>query len=70
VKVGHTPAGGQLCQRRDTPQSKQEGYPEQMRQQALRRYVDKMNLQPITRHLGVVHQAVANWMNPRHIRKR
>jgi transposase-like protein len=33
-----------------------------MRQQAIRLYVDGMNLRRIARHLGVVHQTVANWV--------
>jgi transposase-like protein len=33
-----------------------------MRQQALQWYVDGMNLRRIARHLGVVHQTVANWV--------
>jgi transposase-like protein len=33
-----------------------------MRQQAVQLYVDGMNLRRIARHLGVVHQTVANWI--------
>jgi transposase-like protein len=67
VKVGHTKAGSQryqcqYCQRRYTPQPKEQGYPEQIRQQAIRLYVDGMNLRRIARHLGVVHQTIANWV--------
>lgn len=67
VKVGRTKAGSQRfqcqsCRRRYTPQPKEQGYPESVRQQAIRLYVDGMNLRRIARHLGVVHQTVANWV--------
>jgi transposase-like protein len=67
VKVGRTKAGSQryqcqFCRRRYTPQAKEQGYPEAVRQQAIRLYVDGMNLRRIARHLGVVHQTVANWV--------
>jgi len=50
------------CQRKYTPEPKSQGYPEQVRQQAVKLYVDGMNLRRIVRHLGVVHQTVSNWM--------
>lgn len=67
VKIGHTKAGSQRlqcqhCHRRYTPHPKEQGYPERVRQQAIRWYVDGMNLRRIARHLGVVHQTVANWV--------
>jgi transposase-like protein len=67
VKVGRTKAGSQryqcqYCHRRYTPQPKEQGYPEALRQQAIRLYVDGMNLRRIARHLGVMHQTVANWV--------
>ncbi len=67
VKIGRTKAGSQRyqcqhCHRRYTPQPKEQGYPEAVRQQAVRLYVDGMNLRRIARHLGVVHQTVANWV--------
>jgi transposase len=31
--------------------------------QAIRMYVDGLNLRRIARHLGVNHQSVANWVN-------
>lgn len=67
VKVGRTKAGSQRyqcqhCRRRYTPQPKAQGYPDSVRQQAMRLYVDGMNLRRIARHLGVVHQSVANWV--------
>jgi transposase-like protein len=67
VKAGYTEAGSQRyqcqhCGRKYTPEPKQQGYPEELRQQAIRWYVDGMNLRRIARHLGVVHQTVANWV--------
>lgn len=67
VKVGRTEAGSQRyqcqhCGHKHTPAPKQQGYPDEIRQQALRLYVDGMNLRRIARHLGVVHQTVANWV--------
>jgi transposase-like protein len=67
TKVGTTKAGSQRykcqhCGRKYTPDPKPQGYPESMRQQALQWYVDGMNLRRIARHLGVVHQTVANWV--------
>ncbi|QYO63175.1 helix-turn-helix domain-containing protein [Leptolyngbya sp. 7M] len=66
-KSGRTKAGSQryqcqYCHRRYTPQPKEQGYPDTVRQQAIRLYVDGMNLRRIARHLGVVHQTVANWV--------
>ena len=70
VKVGLTPSGSQRylchhCQRKYTPHPKDPGYPESLRHQALQLYVDGMNLRRIARHLGIVHQTVANWVNAR-----
>ncbi len=65
VKVGFNPSGTQrflckACHRKYTPQPKRQGYDDETRRQALRLYVDGMNLRRIARHLGVVHQTVAN----------
>jgi transposase-like protein len=67
LKVGRNPSGSQrylcfFCQRKYTPQPKPQGYDAALRQQAIRFYVDGMNLRRIARHLGVVHQTVANWV--------
>jgi transposase-like protein len=67
VKVGRTQAGSQryqcrACGHKHTPAPKQQGYADEIRQQALRLYIDGMNLRRIARHLGVVHQTVANWV--------
>ena len=67
TKVGKTKAGSQRlkcqhCGRKYTPEPKQQGYPDSVRQQAIQWYVDGINLRRIARHLGVVHQTVANWI--------
>lgn len=67
LKVGRNPSGSQrylcfFCQRKYTPQPKSQGYDVALRRQAIRFYVDGMNLRRIARHLGVVHQTVANWV--------
>lgn len=36
--------------------------PPDLRRQAIQCYVDGMSLRRIARHLGVVHQTVANWV--------
>jgi transposase-like protein len=67
VKIGRTKAGSQRyqcqhCHRKYTPVPKAQGYADSLRQQAVRLYVDGMNLRRIARYLGVVHQTVANWV--------
>jgi transposase-like protein len=66
-RVGLTTSGSQRylcahCQRKYTPHPKPRGYAEALRRQAIQFYVDGMNLRRIARHLGVVHQTVANWV--------
>jgi transposase-like protein len=68
VKAGRTGSGsqrykGQHCQRRYAPQPKEQGYPDSVRQQAVRLYGDGMNFRRIARQLGVNHQTVINWIN-------
>ena len=68
VKAGCTEAGSQRykcqhCQRRYTPHPKEQGYPDSLRHQAVRLYVDGMNFRRIARQLGVNHQTVINWIN-------
>ena len=67
LKVGRNTSGSQrylcvFCQRKYTPQPKPQGYDAAIRHQAIQLYVDGMNLRRIARHLGVVHQTVANWV--------
>jgi transposase len=68
VKAGRTEAGSQRykcnhCQHRYTPHPKPAGYSDELRQQAVRLYVDGMNFRRIGRQLGVHHQTVINWIN-------
>jgi transposase-like protein len=68
VKAGKNPSGSQRwkcqqCKRRYTPEPNEIGYPEEMRLQALRMYVDGINYRHIGRHLGVDHKTVINWVN-------
>jgi transposase-like protein len=67
-KIGKTVAGSQryrcyACKHSYTPKPKPRGYSEELHQQALRMYVDGLNLRRIGRHLGIHHQTVANWVN-------
>jgi transposase-like protein len=65
-KIGKTAAGSQryrcyLCGCKYTPIQKARCYGSEVRQEAVRLYIDGMNLRRIGRHLGVNHQSVANW---------
>ena len=67
VKAGRSPCGSQRrrcpqCQRRYTEEPGENGYPETLRPQAARMYVDGMNYRRIGRHLGVDHKSVMNWV--------
>ncbi len=67
VKNGRHPSGSQrylcrTCGRKYTPEPTAQGYPPALREQALRLYADGLNLRRVARHLGVVHQTVANWV--------
>ena len=67
VKNGRTPAGSQrylcrVCRRKYTPDPRSQGYGDALRRQAAQLYGDGMTLRCIARHLGVVHQTVANWV--------
>jgi len=66
-KAGQTQSGSQryrclLYQRKYTPEPKQHGYPESLRQQAVAMYVDGMNLRRIARHLKIHHRTVSLWV--------
>jgi transposase-like protein len=68
VKAGKTRTGSQRykcrsCNRRYTPEPKQQGYPDELRQQAMQLYVDGMSLRRIGRHLGIDHKTVSHWVN-------
>lgn len=68
VKDGYTAAGSQryrckLCRCRYTPDPQDQGYDEEMRQQALVLHLEGLSLRLIGRLLLVNHQTVANWIN-------
>lgn len=68
LKVGRNRSGTArflcaFCQRKYTPAPRPRGYADDLRRQAIRLYLDGMNLRRIGRTLGVVHQTVANWVN-------
>lgn len=68
VKNGKNPSGSQryrckVCQRTYTPEPNPAGYDQSVRDEAVRLYVDGMNLRRVARTLGVNHQSVANWVN-------
>ena len=70
MKNGQTASGNQRywcrgCGRKYVLEPKIQGYPSEMRVQAVRMYVDGGNLRRIARTLGVVHQTVANWVTAR-----
>ena len=66
-KAGQTASGSQryrcmFCGSKYTPEKKQHGYDAKVRKQAIRLYVDGMNLRRTARHLGVHHSTVAAWV--------
>jgi transposase-like protein len=68
IKIGFNMSGSQRyrcqgCGRKYTPEPKEHGYPDEVRQQAVRWYMDGMNFRRIACHLGVHHQTVINWIN-------
>ena len=72
-KAGLTQAGSQryrcmFCGCKYTPLKKRHGYDPQLRKQAIRLYVDGMNLRRTARHLGVHHRTVALWIKE-HVRR-
>jgi transposase-like protein len=68
VKAGKHASGSQrwkcqICQRRYTPEPSEHGYPDAIRQQAVKMAVDGLNYRRIGRLLGVDHKSVINWVN-------
>ena len=66
VKAGFNRSGSQryrcnVCMRRYTPQPTR-FYGDDMRQQALKWYVDGASYRRIARHLGIDHVTVMNWV--------
>lgn len=71
IKAGRNRAGSQRfqcreCDRHYTPEPKLNGYPEEVRQQAVRLYLEGTNFRRIGRLLAVNHQSVVNWINAYH----
>ena len=67
VKNGKNDSGSQryqcrVCQRRYTPEPKENGYPTVLRQQAVKLYADGVSFRRIARHLGVDHVTVMHWV--------
>jgi transposase-like protein len=67
IKHGKNRSGSQkyhckACGKYYTPEPSEHGYPEDVRMQAVRMYVDGLNLRRVARQLGVNHQSVANWV--------
>jgi transposase-like protein len=67
MKAGRTGAGSQRyrcgnCQRRYTPEPKEHGYPDSLRQEAVRLYTDGLNYRRIGRILKVDHVTVMHWV--------
>jgi IS1 family transposase len=63
---GKTAVGSQRyrcfqCKHSYTPKKKEHGQSKELRQEAIRHYVDGMNLRRTRRQLGIHHQTVANW---------
>jgi len=51
-----------FCGSKYTPEKKVHGYDAKVRKQAIRLYVDGMNLRRTARQLGVHHTTVAAWI--------
>jgi transposase-like protein len=60
--VGQEPSVGQS----HTPEPKLNGYPEEVRVQAVRLYLEGTNFRRIGRLLSVNHQSAVNWVNAYH----
>ncbi len=66
-KIGFTAAGSQRykcqeCGSKYTPEPKLDGYPEELRRQAVRMYLDGLNYRRSGPLLDVDHVSVMNWV--------
>jgi transposase-like protein len=52
-----------MCGRRYTPEPKTHGYPDEMRHQAVKLYIEGTNYRRIGRILGVDHVTVMHWVS-------
>ena len=71
TRSGRTRTGSQRykckeCQRVYTPEPKPLGYPEAIKREAVRLYLEGTNFRRIGRVLSVNHQSVVNWVNSYH----
>ncbi|MET0753062.1 MAG: IS1 family transposase [Pyrinomonadaceae bacterium] len=71
VKTGHNRSGTQRilcreCGKTYTFEPKPRGYSEEVREKAVRLYVEGNNFRRIGRLLAVNHQSVVNWVNAYH----
>lgn len=75
VKAGFTCTSSQryqcqLCDRSYTPEPKPLGYDDQIKQMALKLYLEGNGFRRIGRLLSVNHQSVVNWINAFHAQLR
>ena len=54
------------CGKTFSPEPKKQGYSEEVREKAVRMYVEGNNFRRIGRLLAVNHQSVVNWVNAYH----
>ncbi len=71
IKAGRNRAGSQRfqcrgCDRHYTPEPKLNGYPVEVRQQAVRLYLEGTNFRRIGRVLSVNYQSAVNWITAYH----
>ncbi len=71
TKTGRNRSGTQRfmcrgCGKTSTPEPKGRGYSEDIREKAVRMYVEGNNFRRIGRLLGVNYQSVVNWVNAYH----
>ena len=68
IKSGYNRSGSQRyqcqrCGKKYTPSPKEHGYSREIREKAVKMYVDGLNFRRIGRLLSVNHQSVINWVN-------
>ena len=71
IKSGRNRSGTQRfmcrgCGKTSTPEPRERGYSEEVREKAVRMYVEGNNFRRIGRLLDVNHQSVVNWVNAYH----
>lgn len=71
AKFGRNRCGSQrmqcgVCRTTYTPDRKRQGYAEDVKEKAVRLYVEGNNFRRIGRLLSVNHQSVVNWINSYH----